>query len=36
MNNGFIRAAAASLKIKVADPDYNKEEIKKVIDIKEV
>lgn len=33
MNNGFIRTAAASLKIKVADPDYNKEEIKKVIDM---
>lgn len=32
MNYGFFRAAAASLKLKVADPDYNKEEIKKAID----
>lgn len=32
MNYGFLRAAAASLKLKVADPDYNKEEIKKAID----
>lgn len=33
MNYGFFRAAAASLKLKVADPDYNKDEIKKAIDI---
>lgn len=33
MNYGFFRVAAASLKLKVADPEYNKEEIKKVIDI---
>lgn len=32
MNYGFFRAAAASLKLKVADPDYNKEEIKNAID----
>lgn len=32
MNYGFFRVAAASLKLKVADPDYNKEEIKKAID----
>lgn len=32
MNYGFFRAAAASLKLKVADPDFNKEEIKKAID----
>lgn len=32
MNYGFFRAAAATLKLKVADPDYNKEEIKKAID----
>lgn len=32
MNYGFIRAAAASLKLKVADPDYNKEQIKKAVD----
>lgn len=32
MNYGFFRAAAASLKLRVADPDYNKEEIKKAID----
>ncbi|MCH5320625.1 MAG: NAD(+) synthase [Eubacterium sp.] len=33
MNYGFFRVAAASLKLKVADPMYNKEEIKKAIDI---
>ena len=32
MNYGFFRTAAASLKLRVADPDYNKEEIKKAID----
>lgn len=32
MNYGFFRVAAASLKLRVADPDYNKEEIKKAID----
>lgn len=32
MNYGFFRAASASLKLRVADPDYNKEEIKKAID----
>lgn len=32
MNYGFFRAAAASLKLRPADPDYNKEEIKKAID----
>ncbi len=33
MNYGFIRVASASLKLKVANPSYNKEEIKKAIDI---
>ena len=33
MNYGFFRVASASLKLKVADPEYNKEEIKKAIDI---
>lgn len=32
MNYGFFRAAAATLKLKVADPDFNEEEIKKAID----
>jgi len=32
MNYGMFRAASASLKLKVANPSYNKEEIKKVID----
>ncbi len=32
MNYGFFRVAAASLKLKVANPSYNKEEIKKAID----
>lgn len=32
MNYGFFRAAAASLKLRVADPEYNKEEIKRAID----
>lgn len=32
MNYGFIRVASASLKLKVANPSYNKEEIKKAID----
>lgn len=32
MNYGFFRVAAASLKLKVADPAYNKEEIKHAID----
>lgn len=32
MNYGFFRVAAASLKLRVADPNYNKEEIKKAID----
>lgn len=32
MNYGFFRVAAASLKLRVADPEYNKEEIKKAID----
>lgn len=32
MNYGMIRVAAASLKLKVADPDYNKKEIMKAID----
>lgn len=31
MNYGFFRVAAASLKLKVANPDYNKEEIKRAI-----
>lgn len=31
MNYGFFRAAAASLELKPADPDFNKEEIKKAI-----
>lgn len=33
MNYGFFRVASASLKLKVADPEYNKEEIRKAIDI---
>ena len=32
MNYGMIRVASASLKLKVANPSYNKEEIKKAID----
>lgn len=32
MNYGFFRVAAASLKLKVANPSYNKEEIKRAID----
>lgn len=32
MNYGFFRVAAASLKLKVADPEFNKEEIKKAVD----
>lgn len=32
MNYGFFRAACASLKLKVANPSYNKAEIKKAID----
>ncbi len=32
MNYGFFRAACASLKLKVANPSYNKVEIKKAID----
>lgn len=32
MNYGFIRTAAASLKLKVADVDYNVSEIKKAVD----
>lgn len=32
MNYGMFRVAVASLKLKVADPDYNKEEIKRAID----
>lgn len=32
MNYGFVRVASASLKLKVADPEFNKEEIKKVVD----
>ncbi len=32
MNYGFFRVASASLKLRVADPDFNKEEIKKAID----
>lgn len=32
MNYAMIRVASASLKLKVANPSYNKEEIKKVID----
>lgn len=32
MNYGMIRVAAASLKLKVANPSYNKEEIKNAID----
>lgn len=32
MNYGFFRVAAASLKLRVADPNYNKKEIKKAID----
>ena len=31
MNYGFFRTAAASFKLRVADPDYNKEEIKKAV-----
>ncbi|MBQ3692439.1 MAG: NAD(+) synthase [Clostridia bacterium] len=30
MNNSFLRVAAASLKLKVADPDFNSEEILKI------
>ena len=33
MNYGFFRVAAASLKLRVADPQYNKGEIKKAIDL---
>lgn len=33
MNYGMMRVASASLKLKVANPSYNKEEIKNVIDI---
>ena len=33
MNYGFFRAAAASLKLKPACPSYNKEEIKRAIDL---
>lgn len=32
MNYGFIRVASASLRLKVADPEFNKEEIKKIVD----
>lgn len=32
MNYGFLRVACASLKLKTANPSYNKEEIKKAID----
>ena len=32
MNYGFFRVACASLKLKVANPTYNKEEIKNAID----
>lgn len=32
MNYGFFRVAAASLKLRVADPAYNKEEIKRAVD----
>lgn len=32
MNYGFLRAAAASLKLKPADPEFNKNEIIRVID----
>ena len=32
MNYGFFRVASASLKLKVADPDFNKAEIIKAID----
>lgn len=32
MNYGMFRVVSASLKLKVANPSYNKEEIKKVID----
>lgn len=32
MNYGMFRVASASLKLKVANPSYNKEEIKKAID----
>ena len=32
MNYGFFRAAAASLKLKVADTDYNKKQIINAID----
>ena len=32
MNYGMIRVASSSLKLKVANPSYNKEEIKKAID----
>ena len=32
MNYGFFRVASASLKLKVADPEYNASEIKKIID----
>ena len=35
MNYGMIRAAAASLRLKVADPTYNKEKIKEAIDCAE-
>ncbi len=31
MNEPFFRIAAASLKLKVADPSYNAEEILKVV-----
>lgn len=32
MNYGMLRVASASLKLKVADPEYNKKEIIKAID----
>ena len=32
MNYGFLRAAAASLKLKPADPEFNKNEIIRAID----
>lgn len=32
MKDGFIKVAAATPKIKVADPAYNTEEILKIID----
>lgn len=35
MNYGMIRAAAASLRLKVADPTYNKEKIEEAIDCAE-